>query len=89
MTEHEIENVLDSISKNITGTDLKDMYASDNRKYYAKMLILPYVERKTAHREGISTKDLTSEKLQHGLRLVLEEIADNQNCQNNINAELV
>lgn len=89
LTEHEIEDVLDSISKNITGTDLKDMYASDNRKYYAKMLILPYVERKTAHRERISTKDLTPEKLQHGLHLVLEELADNQNRQNNIKAELV
>ena len=41
------------MSKNIGGKELKDMYASDDREYYAKMLILPYVEQKILQREHI------------------------------------
>lgn len=63
------------------------MYASDNREGYAKTLILPYVEQQISHRKKISLKDLTQEKLQHGLRLVLEEIADSEEYQNS-NAEM-
>lgn len=76
LTEHEVENVVDYIGKNVTGKDLKDMYASNDREYYAKMLILPYVERKVSHREHI--KGIEAERLQRGLRLVLEDIADNE-----------
>ena len=50
LTGHEVEDTVDCMSKNISGRELKDMYASDNREYYAKMLILPYVEQRILQR---------------------------------------
>lgn len=80
LTGHEVEDTVDYMSKNISGKALKDMYASDDREYYAKMLILPYVEQKILQREHI--KDITAERHQEGLRLVLEDIADSEEYEN-------
>ena len=75
------------MSKNIGGKELKDMYASDDREYYAKMLILPYVEQKILQREHI--KDITAEELQEGLRMALENIGDSEKYENSFgNGEL-
>ncbi len=79
---HEAESIIDSFSKDITGKDLKDMYASNDRGRYARTLILPYVESKTSQRERITSGDLTLEKMQYGLRLALEDIADSKEFQN-------
>ncbi|MCM1234132.1 MAG: hypothetical protein NC489_28855 [Ruminococcus flavefaciens] len=76
LTECEVEDTIDYISRNVSGKDLMDMYASGDREYYAKMLFLPYIERKVEHREHI--KGITAERLQEGLRLVLENIADSE-----------
>ncbi len=86
LTEYEVEDTVDYISKNISGKDLMDMYASGDREYYAQMLILPYVERKVSHREHI--KGVTAEKLQEGLRMVWENIADSAEYKGNINIEM-
>lgn len=82
LTEQEVKETADYIGKNITEKDLKDMYASDNREYYAKMLILPYVERLVSRRERI--KGINAQSLQRGLRLVLEGIADSEEYKNSI-----
>ena len=68
------------MSKNIGGKELKDMYASDDREYYAKMLIQTYVEQKILQREYI--KDITAEGLQEGLRMALENIGDSEKYEN-------
>lgn len=86
LTQHEVEDVVTYIGENITGKDLKDMYASGNREYYAKMLILPYIEKKTVGRKKIEI--LTQGKLQHGLKLVLENIADSDEYKRKIEAEI-
>lgn len=86
LTECEVEDTVDYISKNISGKDLKDMYASDDRAYYAKMLILPYVEQKVSHREHI--KGITAEGLQKGLRMVLENIADSEEYKGGMSVEM-
>lgn len=52
------------------------MHTSDNREYYARMLILPYVERKVSWGEHI--KDMDAKGLQRELRMVLEGIADSE-----------
>lgn len=75
------------MSKYISGKELKDMYASDDREYYAKMLILPYVEQKILQREHI--KDITVERLQEGLRMALENIGNSEEYENSFeNGEL-
>lgn len=71
----------------LAGKDLKDMYASGNRVYYAKMMLLPYIEKKTANREKIGI--LTQEKLQYGLKLVLENITDSDEYKRNIGIEMM
>lgn len=86
LTGHEVEDTVDYMSKNISGKELKDMYASDDREYYAKMLILPYVEQKVLHREHI--KDITAERLQEGLRMVLENIGDGTGYKCNNDMEM-
>lgn len=82
LTEQEVGDVADYIGKNVTGKDLKDMYASDNREYYARMLILPYVERKVSRREHINGMD--AKGLQRGLRMVLEGISDSEEYKNSV-----
>ena len=75
------------MSKNISGKELKDMYASDDREYYAKMLIQTYVEQKILQREYI--KDITAERLQEGLRMALENIGNSEEYENSFeNGEL-
>ena len=74
------------MSKNISGKELKDMYASDDREYYAKMLILPYVEQKILQREHI--KGITAERLQEGLRMGLENIGDRTGYKCNNDMEM-
>lgn len=75
------------MSKNIGGKELKDMYASDDREYYAKMLIQTYVEQKILQREYI--KDITAERLQEGLRMALENIGNSEEYENSFeNGEL-
>lgn len=76
LTQNEVDEVVEYIGTNITESDLRDMFASDNRKYYAQMLILPFVERKVENREKIH--NLTQEKMQQGLKLLLEDIADSE-----------
>ena len=39
LTEQEVGDVVNYIGKNIAGKDLEDMYTSDNREYYARMLL--------------------------------------------------
>jgi len=87
LTGHEVEDTVNYMSKNISGRELKDMYASDDREYYAKMLILPYVEQKILQREHI--KDITAERLQEGLCMALENIGDSEEYDNSFgNGEL-
>ena len=63
------------------------MYASDDREYYAKMLIQTYVEQKILQREYI--KDITAERLQEGLRMALENIGNSEEYENSFeNGEL-
>ncbi len=87
LTGHEVEDTVDYMSKNISGKELKDMYASDDREYYAKMLIQTYVEQKILQREYI--KDITAERLQEGLRMALENIGNSEEYENSFeNGEL-
>lgn len=84
LTKNEVEHIVERISKDITGNDLKDIYANDNRKQYVKMMLLTYVEREISHREKISS--LSNQEMQKGLRLLLENIADSEEYQKSLEA---
>ena len=78
LSQQEVEDVIDYIGDNISGKELQYMYASNDREYYAEMLLLPFVETKVASRKKIG--NLSREKMQYGLKQLLEEIADNEGC---------
>lgn len=74
LTQREVEHTIDHLGESLTGGNLKDMFASENRVSFAENLILPHVEREIARRKKIDLLDDRS--MQYGLRLLLEDIAD-------------
>ncbi|MBE6806766.1 MAG: hypothetical protein E7527_01950 [Ruminococcaceae bacterium] len=74
LNQEEAEKVVDKLGNKLTGDLLKDMFASSNRKNFARNLLTPIVEDVVAKRRAIQ---LPSEKqLVIGLKKVLEEIAE-------------
>ena len=75
LTQREVEHVIDHIGEAINGKNLKDMFSSDDGKAFAKELIIPYIEKEIKRRKKIGM--ISIEEMQYGLKLILEEIADN------------
>lgn len=72
VTQREITTIVERLSKTLTGKNLKDMYASSDRKAYARKLLLPLFrtvekERKPVHIPG-------AKLWQRSMELVLEQL---------------
>lgn len=80
LTQKEVEQTVDAIGTYITPGVLKDMYASDDKKAFAKKELTPFVEMKISQREHIS--DISFKDMQSGLKSVLEDIADSDEYKN-------
>ena len=65
---------MDKLKGKLDGETLKDMYASSDRKKFARNLLTPIIERETAKRERIHA--LSEEQMIQSVRSVLEEIND-------------
>lgn len=76
LTQREVEHVIEHLGESLTGCDLKDMYKSENRLSFAEQLIIPHVEREMKRRKKIHL--LNSGSMQHGLRLLLEDISHDE-----------
>lgn len=74
LTQREVEHVIDHLSEYLEGKDLLEMYASNDRETFANKLIIPHIDRELKRRQPIT--DISTEKMQHGLKLILEELAD-------------
>jgi len=71
----EAEHIIDKLKDKLTGKTLKDMFESNNRKEFARKLLIDGFESEISKRRYVklpSNKELTN-----GLKEVLEEIADN------------
>lgn len=79
LTQREVEHVTDRLSETLQGSHLKDMYASSNRNQFADDIIVPIIERELKKRQKIEA--ISQEKIQYGLKLVLEEMAQNESGQ--------
>lgn len=79
LNKKEAENVVNMLQKDLTGSTLKDMFASSDRKKYAKNLLIKYVEKEVGSRKKIILP--TEEQMQESLRTVLEEMADESELQ--------
>ena len=78
-TQNEAERIVDSLKEKLTGGLLKDMFASSNRRVYARELMEEYFKDALYNRPHVNLP--TAEQMQCGLRAVLEDIADKQAVQ--------
>lgn len=74
LSQKEAEKSVDRLRDKLDGKTLKNMYASDNRKKFARDFLRPIIERETACRPVIPA--LTENQMLTSIRSVLEEIAD-------------
>ena len=74
LNQEEVEAIVEKLSNALTGKHLKNMYASEDRRLYAKELVLPLIEEVAAGREYICAVD--EEKMMEGLKEALEELFD-------------
>lgn len=75
LNEKEAEEVVDKLGKELDGKLLKDMFASGNRKKFARKLLIPIIENETKKRKHIAS--VSDEQMTLSLKSVLENIADN------------
>ena len=74
LSQKEAEKSVDRLGEILDGKMLKDMFASKNRKEYARKLLMPIIENETQKRKHIAT--VNDEQLALSLRDVLEDISD-------------
>ena len=74
LSNKEAEKSVDKLKDKLDGKVLKDMFASSDRKEFARKLLTPIIEAETAKREVIH--NLSSEQMITSIRTVLEEIND-------------
>ena len=72
LNEEEAKNIVDRLSKKLTGKLLQDMFASDDKKSFARNLLTDFVEEETRNRKYISLPGKKS--MVKGLRLALESM---------------
>ncbi|MDR6121208.1 gas vesicle protein [Bacillus sp. SLBN-46] len=75
LSQKEAENIIDSLKDKLTGSTLKEMFASSDRKVFARNLLINQVESEVKKREKIFIP--SQEEMGLALKSVLEEIADN------------
>ena len=74
-TQEEAERIADSLKAKLTGGILKDMFASVDRRAFARELLEEYFKDESYNRKHIALP--TESEMQQGLRAILEDIADN------------
>ncbi len=73
INEKEASSIADSLHGSIDGGFLKDMYAADHRKKFARKFLRPYFKEVVAQRPFISLP--TKDQMREGLQGVLEDMA--------------
>ena len=72
LNEDEANRIVEKLSKKLTGKSLKDMFASDDRKNFARNLLTDLIEEETRNRKYISLP--TKKNMVKGLKLALESM---------------
>ena len=81
LSQKEAEKSVDRLGEILDGKMLKDMFASENRKEYARKLLMPIIENETKKRKHIAA--VSDEQLALSLRDVLEDISDSVDLGDN------
>ncbi len=74
LNKKEAENIIGNLSEKLNAKVLKDMFESDNRRAFAKNLLIDLIERETCKRPKISLP--SGKKMKDSLKEVLEELSD-------------
>lgn len=74
LSNKEAEKSVDKLRDKLDGKILKDMFASSDRKEFARNILLPIIEKETAKRKIIY--NLSTEQMINSVKIVLEEIND-------------
>lgn len=74
LSQEEAEKIIDSLKGELTGTTLKDMFASSDRKAFARKMLIKHIEPEVVKRKKI--KMPSDEEMQKSLKELLEDIAD-------------
>lgn len=82
LSQKEAEKSVDRLGEKLDGNMLKDMFASKDRKEYARNLLVPIIEHETKNRKHIAA--VSDERLAASLRSVLEDISDSMNQEYNL-----
>lgn len=77
LNQREAEKVVDRLGEKLDGKLLKDMFASNDRRKFAKKLLVPIIENETKKRKFVAA--VSNEQMAHSLRTVLEQMADSSN----------
>lgn len=76
LNQKEAESIVDALKADLTGSTLKDMFASSDRTAFARNLLISHIEKEVRERRPIRLP--TDEQMVQGLRGVLEELADEE-----------
>ena len=82
LSQKEAEKSVDRLGEKLDGKMLKDMFASSDRKEYARNLLIPIIENETKNRKHIAA--VSDERLALSLRNVLEDISDSSENGSNM-----
>lgn len=74
LNQKEAEKSVDRLGDRLDGKALKDMFASKDRKTYARNLLIPIIENETKKRKHIAA--ISDEQIIKSLKEVLEDISD-------------
>lgn len=74
LSQKEAEKSVDKLGEKLDGKMLKDMFASKDRKEYARKLLIPIIENETKKRKHIAA--VSDEQITQSLKEVLENISD-------------
>ncbi|WP_027621462.1 hypothetical protein [Acetivibrio clariflavus] len=75
LNQKEAEKSVDKLGEKLDGKLLKDMFASSDRKEFARNILIPIIENEVKKRKYISA--VSDEQMVKSLREVLENISDN------------
>lgn len=76
LNQTEAEVVADALKEELTGAVLKDMFASSNRKAFAKRLLIKHIEKTVKNRKRIVMP--SDDAMKNSLRTILEYLADSE-----------
>lgn len=77
LNQKEGEKVADRLKEKLDGKKLQDMFASSDRRAYARNLLIPMIEDEVKNRKKIAA--VSNDRIAKSMRYILEKIADNPN----------